>query len=234
MRLLALIPGRGGSKRLPRKNLLPLRGRPLIAWSVAAALDSELFERVVVTTDDDAIARAGAEAGAEVLKRPAALGADDVPLVRVAQHALAELGAGYDAFCLLMANCPLRTAADVRASYDRFAVRDDRAALMSVFGYGWSPPPWALRESQGYLRRVDPDGKLMGPNAGLLCPSGAIRWQHQSDFAAEPTWYPDKLVGFPMPWHRALDIDEREDYEAALCIAHACDHGFRFGVEAVA
>ena len=121
----------------------------------------------------------------------------------------------------------------MRASYDRFVVRDDRAALMSVFDYGWSPPSWALRESDGYLRGSI--RRQLWGRCRLVCPSGAIRWQWTNRSSPwSRSWYPDKLVGFPMPWHRALDIDEREDYEAALCIAHAIDHGFRFGEEAVA
>ena len=230
MKAIALIPGRGGSKRLPRKNLLPFRGRPMIASTVMAALESELFERIVVTTDDKAIADAGEAAGAEVLMRPVALGADNVPLISVAQHALAEMGAKLDAFCLMMPNCPLRTAEDIRSSHKMFAARGDGAAVMSVFKYGWSPPAWALRETGTYLHRLDPKGELFGSESGMFCPSGAIRWHHRATFAADPNWYPSRLIGFPMTWHRALDIDDLDGYEAALCVAHAQDHGFKFGV----
>lgn len=138
MRLLALIPGRGGSKRLPRKNVLPFRGRPLVAWSVRAALDADIFAKVVVTTDDDEIASAGEAEGAAVLRRPPSLGADNVQLIAVAQHALAAINEKFDAFCMLMANCPLRNSADVMASHQGFARRQDGAALMSVFDYAWS------------------------------------------------------------------------------------------------
>lgn len=234
MRMLALIPGRGGSKRLPRKNMLPFRGRPMVAWSVRAALEADIFAKVVVTTDDDEIATAGKAEGAEVLRRPAHLGSDTVRLLQVAQHALSVIGDTYDGFCMLMANCPLRDARDVRASHQAFVGRRDRAALMSVFDYNWSPPSWALREKDGYIHLIDPDEKLLGPRGSLTCPSGALRWQWMDAFAAEPNWYPARLIGHRLPWWRALDIDDGVDYEAALCVAHALDHGFSFGAEAAA
>jgi N-acylneuraminate cytidylyltransferase len=234
MGTLALIPARGGSKRLPRKNILPLRGRPMIAWTIDAAIQSGLFDRIVVSTDDDQIGSHAAAAGAEILKRPDALGADDVPLLHVAEHAMRTLAGSYESFCLMMPNCPLREASDVRASFALFAGRNDGAAVMSIFGYGWAPPSWAMREEDSYLKRIDPDGTLIGDRNGLFCPSGAIRWQDTATFLKMPDWYPRKLVGFPMPWHRALDIDTREDYTAACCIAHAIDHGFRFADGAVA
>jgi pseudaminic acid cytidylyltransferase len=234
MRCVALIPARGGSKRLPRKNILPFRGRPMIAWTIEAATRSDLFERIVVSTDDDEIAGLAEEAGAEVLLRPSALGADNVPLLRVAEHALTTFGDACEAFCLLMPNCPLRQAFDVCASFALFSGRGDGASVMSVFGYGWSPPSWALRQHGSYLTRIDPDESRTGTRDGLWCPSGAIRWQRSAVFLGEPDWYPQKLVGFDMPWHRALDIDTREDYDAARCIAHAVDHGFRFSEEAAA
>jgi N-acylneuraminate cytidylyltransferase len=234
MRCVALIPARGGSKRLPRKNILPFRGRPMIVWSIEAAIRSDLFERIVVSTDDDEIADRAAEAGADVLRRPSALGADDVPLLRVAKHALQTFGDACEAFCLLMPNCPLRGASDIRASFALFSSRDDGASVMSVFGYGWSPPSWALRQQGSYLERIDPDESRIGKRDSLWCPSGAIRWQRAAVFLRKPDWYPQKLIGFHMPWHRALDIDTLEDYEAACCVAHATDHGFRFSAEAVA
>jgi N-acylneuraminate cytidylyltransferase len=234
MRCVALIPARGGSKRLPRKNILPFRGRPMIAWTIDAAIRSDLFERIVVSTDDDEIADRAAEAGAEVLRRPSALGCDDVPLLRVAEHALTTFGNAFEAFCMLMPNCPLREASDVRASFALFSGRGDGAPVMSVFGYGWAPPSWALCQQGSYLTRIDPDESRIGSRDSLWCPSGAIRWQRSAVFLRKPGWYPPNLIGFQMPWYRALDIDTREDYEAARCIAHAADHGFRFSEETAA
>src|SRR5919202_5581318 len=78
--VVALIPARGGSKGIPRKNLAPVAGRPLLAWTVDAARESRTVTRTVVSTEDEGIAAAAREAGAEVLDRPAALAADDTPM----------------------------------------------------------------------------------------------------------------------------------------------------------
>lgn len=227
MKAVALIPARGGSKRLPRKNLLPFRGKPMIASTVDAAVRSGVFEIVMVSTDDDELAVAGEEAGAQILRRPDRLGEDDVPLLEVAKHALHALGPGPDALCMLMPNCPLRTSEDIVSAHQRFAARSDGAAVMSVFGYGWSPPQWALRPVDGYLARTCSSDGEPGRQE-LVCPSGAIRWVLRARFLEHPTWYPERLVGHLMPWWRALDIDDQSGYEASLCIAHALDHGFRF------
>ena len=93
-RVLALIPARGGSKGLPGKNVAPLGGRPLIAWTIAAARGSAFVDEVVVSTDDEAIARAAAAAGARVpFRRPAALAGDEARMGDVIAHALETLAA---------------------------------------------------------------------------------------------------------------------------------------------
>ena len=103
MDVLALIPARGGSKGIPRKNLVPVGGRPLLEWTVDAARGASEISRVAVSTDDDEIAAA---AGVEVLRRPAELAADDTPMVDVVRHAVAELAP--DVVVLLQPTSPLR------------------------------------------------------------------------------------------------------------------------------
>ena len=197
----------------------------MIAWTVRAALDSGVFARVIVTTDDDVIGQVADEEGAEVLRRPPELGADHVPLTEVAAHALA-VHPGYDAFCLMMANCPLRNAEDIRTSLEAFLGSDCESALMSVFAYNWNQPFWALKMDRERLSRLFPQGDAASDD--VVCPSGAIRWFRTADFRESPTWYPERLRGFRMPWHRAIDIDTSDDYHAARCVAHALDTGFRF------
>jgi CMP-N,N'-diacetyllegionaminic acid synthase len=103
MDVLGLIPARGGSKGIPRKNLAPVAGKPLLAWTVEAAHGAEKLTRVVVSTDDDEIASA---AEADVLRRPAALAADETPMLDVIRHAIAELGP--DLVVVLQPTSPLR------------------------------------------------------------------------------------------------------------------------------
>lgn len=115
---LGIIPARGGSKSVPRKNLRPLMGRPLIAWSILSAKRAKSLDRVIVSTDDREIAEVAGRYGAEVpFLRPADLAADDTPDLPVFQHALAALreAEGYvpDVIVHLRPTQPLRTAAEI-------------------------------------------------------------------------------------------------------------------------
>lgn len=117
-RFLGIVPARGGSKSVPRKNLHPLLGRPLIAWTIESAAAAKSLDRLIVSTDDPEIAEAGRRWGAEVpFLRPAALAADDTPDLPVFQHALRALreADGYvpDAVVHLRPTQPLRTAAEI-------------------------------------------------------------------------------------------------------------------------
>ena len=103
MEVLGLIPARGGSKGIPRKNLAPVGGKPLLAWTVEAARAASELTRTVVSTDDDEIAAA---AGIEVLRRPAELAADETPMAAVVGHAIDELAP--DVVVLLQPTSPLR------------------------------------------------------------------------------------------------------------------------------
>jgi CMP-N-acetylneuraminic acid synthetase len=105
---------------------------------------------------------------------------------------------------------------------------DEVSAILSVFSYAWSPPTWVLRQRGKYIEMIDPNASFIGPREGLWCPSGAVFWSTTKQFFEEPTFYPQRLSGFIMPWHRALDIDTVTDYEAALCIAYARERGFSF------
>jgi N-acylneuraminate cytidylyltransferase len=106
--ILGVTPARGGSKGVPDKNLRALAGRPLLAWTVEAALDASLIDRYVVSTEDARIARVARECGAEVLERPAELAGDEVLSMPVVQHALECLPA--DIVVLLQATSPIRDA----------------------------------------------------------------------------------------------------------------------------
>ncbi|MDZ5456533.1 acylneuraminate cytidylyltransferase family protein [Azohydromonas lata] len=154
-RLLAVIPARGGSKRLPRKNVLPLAGRPLIQWSIDAALASGVFDAVLVSTDDEEIAAAARAAGALVpWLRPADLASDTATSAAVLQHALewyeCERGPA-EAVVLLQPTSPFRRAGSIREAVAAYHVQNavaPRAAVVSV-----SPaaqhPAWCFRLGEG-------------------------------------------------------------------------------------
>lgn len=142
-RVLALIPARGGSKRLPRKNVLPLAGRPLIAWTIQAALEVGGIDDVVVSTDDPEIAEVSRAAGALVpFRRPPALASDEATTLDVVWHALAELGDRHDWLVLLQPTSPLRTAADIAGALD--LARRRNAPVTSIACPG-KPLGWVHR-----------------------------------------------------------------------------------------
>lgn len=223
-RCIAIILARGGSKRLPRKNVLPLGGQPMLAWSVRAALDAGCFERVLVSTDDEAIATIGREAGAEVpFLRDAA--ADDLaPSSEATRVAMlqAELhwGERYDVVAQLMANCPLRTARDIR---DAVAAFDAGAApaQISAFRFGWMNPWWAARlQVDGQPDWLFPEARIARSQdlPPLYCPSGALWLARRDDFLAGGSFYLPGHTLHPMDWMSAMDIDD----EADLTMAEAC------------
>jgi CMP-2-keto-3-deoxyoctulosonic acid synthetase len=117
---IALIPARGGSKRIPRKNIRPFRGKPMIAWSIAAAQAANCFDRIVVSTDDEEIAAVALRHGAEVpFFRPAALSDDQATTQAVVRHALQwfeRQDLTVEAVCCLYATAPFVQAADLAAA----------------------------------------------------------------------------------------------------------------------
>lgn len=153
--VLGLIPARGGSKGVERKNVRELAGRPLIAHTIAAALDAEAVTETVVTTDDDEIAAVAVDNGAKVpFKRPAKLAADETPTEPVIVHAIKELdkqGESYDDLILLQPTSPLRTAADIDAAYDRYRTdgTDSVISARPTKDIQWEKTP------QGAQRKAD-------------------------------------------------------------------------------
>jgi N-acylneuraminate cytidylyltransferase len=229
MTSLALIPARGGSKRLPRKNVLPFAGRPMLGWSVQAARDSGAFDRVVVTTDDEEIAAVARAEKAEVMMRPAAVSDDAATLVDVVHHTVATCGYKVTRLCLLPPNCPLRNAEDVRGSAKAFAERKP-PSLLSVVSYGWARPFLAqfMRDHRLTPAFDDWIKKKTQLYPEVVCPSGAIYWTTPETLAPSRSLYVEGLEGFTIPWHRGVDIDTPQDFALAACIRHAVEHGFRF------
>lgn len=129
MRVLGLVPARGGSKSIPRKNLVELGGVPLIQWTIQAALGSNL-ERVVVSTDDDEIAEISQNLGAEVpFKRPAELSSDQTLSIDVVLHALDVLEEDFDAVMMLQPTSPFRTSIDIESA---IKIINDASSVISV------------------------------------------------------------------------------------------------------
>jgi CMP-N-acetylneuraminic acid synthetase len=217
---VCIIPARGGSKRLPRKNIYPFFGHPLIAYTIAAAQNSALFSRIVVSTDDNEVGEIAAYYGAEYLPRPPALATDSAGLIDVCLHFLEfvrSTGTSAESFCQLMPNCPLKRADDIRNHYQAF-VDDRREFQISVMPYVSSYPQWAMaRDEKGVGSRFFGDGFIKSSQQlpEVFCPTGAVWWTRSEPFAHQRSHYG---VGFHLEVISALhgvDIDTREDLEWA-------------------
>ena len=227
-RRLAVIPARGGSKRIPRKNIVDFAGRPLLWWSVAAALESGCFDRVVVSTDDEEIAAAAIEAGAEVPFLRDRF-ADDVSNVSdVTADAVRRLSASGDAFhavAMLQATCPLRDAGHVREAVAAFG-RSGAGSQMSCFRFEWMNPWWAFRRrADGTADYIHPE--LIGRRSQDLPPvfglTGAICISTTAGLLAAGSLRGPETRFEPIPWQAAVDIDEPEDLAFALAVKAMTD-----------
>jgi N-acylneuraminate cytidylyltransferase len=218
MAKIAIIPARGGSKRIPGKNVRDLAGRPMIAYTIEAACASGLFERVVVTTDSREIAKIAERYGAEApFLRDAALADDITPVSLATLDALQKLdpeGERYDALAQLMPNCPLRSAEDIQHSHTQF--RDSQSpSQISVVRYGWQNPWWAMRRNETFrLEPLFPDEMKQRSQdlPELFCPTGAVWWANAEALRREKTFHLDGRTGWEMPWQRGMDIDTPEDW----------------------
>lgn len=225
--IIALITARGGSKGLPRKNILPLAGKPLIAWSIEAALASPGVERVIVSTDDEEIARVSREWGAEVpFMRPAELASDTASHVDVVEHAIRWLEASgkseLEYLLLLQPTSPLRTAADIEgiielvtgsnppAAISVYEVTDHPYYALRLLGNGTLSDFLPGQPGQAYPRRQDL------PPAYIT--NGALYIVRPDMFLKERTFTPPGTLAFIMPAQRSLDIDTEWDFYLANLI----------------
>lgn len=157
-RYLAIIPARGGSKGVPRKNIRPLAGRPLIEYAIAAALGVSAIDRCVVSTEDDEIAGIAEAAGAEVVSRPLTLAQDDTPTLPVLQHVIAYLaerdGYACDAVVTLQPTSPLRTSRHIAEAIACFDANPGVDSLVSCIEvpHIFHPRSVMIRDEDGYLR----------------------------------------------------------------------------------
>lgn len=214
--VLAVITARGGSKGVPRKNVRPLGNHPLIAWTVRAALAARCIDRVIVSTDDDEIAAAAVEAGAEApFRRPAPLASDTATSVDVLAHALDEVP-GYARAVLLQPTSPFRTGADLDAGYALWAA-SDAPGCVSVCEAAESP--WLMygTDDGGRLTRllpVPPNGLRRQDLPKALVLNGAFYFVDVAAFRAQGTLVFDDGLGYEMPADRSIDIDTPADFEA--------------------
>jgi CMP-N,N'-diacetyllegionaminic acid synthase len=219
-RVLGLIPARGGSKGLPRKNVLPLAGKPLIAWTIEAARASRYLDRTVLSSDDDEIIRVAEEHGCEVpFHRPAHLAADDTPGIEPVLHALEQLE-GFDYVVLLQPTSPLRTPTDIDAAIET-CVSGQAPSCVSVVKAD-KPPHWMYRLDEGErLVPVLPEHERVANRqdaTSVFVLNGAVYVAKVTVLQKTKRLVTAETVGYVMAPEHSVDIDSRIDLMMAEAV----------------
>jgi len=223
VRTLGVVPARSGSKRIPRKNVRLLSGRPLLAYTAEAALQARRLTSVILSTDDDAIAEIGRECGLDVpFVRPPELALDGTPMLDVVRHAvqmMEGLGEVFDAICLLQPTTPLRRPADIDACI-ALLEQSSADAVVTVL-----PVPTAYNPCWVYFR--DPRGFLQlstggrDPIAGRhdLPPAfhreGSVYVTRRQVVLQQGSLYGERVLGYPLDPKECVNIDDPEDWKRA-------------------
>lgn len=214
---LAIIPARGGSKRLPRKNVLPLAGKPLIAWTIEAALNSKLVTKVLVTSDDDEILKVSESFGAATLKRPAELAQDTSTSFDAIKHAI-ENSEKFDCIVLLQPTSPLRTSQQIDEAIQLLESKD-ADAIVSVTEMEHSPL-WAntlpedgsmtgfLRDDLLNTRSQDLETYYRLNGAIYICKTDKL-------LEAGSFFIKENIYAYRMSQVSSIDIDTKLDFKWA-------------------
>ena len=223
MKVLGLIPARGGSKGVPRKNIRFLAGKPLLAYTAEAALAATRLTRIVLSTDDEEIAEVGRSCGIEVpFLRAAELAEDATPTLPVVQHAvhfLESRGDRFDAICLLQPTNPLRQASDIDGCIELL----ERAGADTVFTMLSVPPEhnphWVYFQNADGSLRLSTGEAAPIPRRQELPPAyhreGSVYVARRDVVMKQNSLYGAKVLGFEIERSRSVNIDTLEDWAKA-------------------
>lgn len=221
MTYVALIPARGGSKRLPRKNIIDFLGKPIIVHTIEAALQAGCFSRVVVSTDDLEIAQIAKLNGAEVSMRDSLLSSDNATVLDVCNDFL-NMNQDVDVLVVLYATSPLRNSMDIKEVINlldtechfSMAVCCPEIPVHQVMYYNESSLKPVFSELINFRAELAP---------AFAIDNGSTYAFHVKNFNQEQTFYGSTLKGYLMPRDRSVDIDTYFDYQCALAYAQAED-----------
>lgn len=212
--ILAVIPARGGSKSIPMKNIRPLCGKPLLAWTIEEARKSKYIDRLILSTDSDRIAKIGEKYGCEIpFKRPKKLAQDKTPGIAPILHAL-NLLPPFDYVIMLQPTSPLRSHHDIDHCIE-ICIQDNRPACISVT-HPHHPPYWMYRLDRNL--KLKP---LLKPKKSYFCRqnlpevyviNGAVYVAKVAWLKKHQTFIARETIGYPMPTERSIDIDTKLDF----------------------
>lgn len=210
---VALIPARKGSQRLPRKNISDFCGKPLIAWTIEAAIHSEKFSSITVSTDSPEIEEISREYGADVISRPESLSQNNSPAKDVMLHFL-EANEGAERVAFLQPTSPLRTAQHISEAVDlSLASGGTSVASCYLLQAGHS---WRLSEPKGQVGSAGVlDLRIASRNQSIAVLNGAIYLVVAESFLANPVFVAKGTIPYFMNRWDSIDIDFREDWHMA-------------------
>ena len=213
--ILAIIPARGGSKGIPKKNIRLVAGRPLIHFTIQAALKSKYIHHTVVSTDDDEIMGIAVSEGATVIKRPAEISRDDSNTIDAILHALENCtiqGINPDTVVVLQPTSPLRTSSDIDAALELF-LHHECDSVISVVEAD-HPPHWHMVIREQYLEPLLGEKYFRMRRQDLpqtYIPNGAIFIASAKTLKENSTFYCKKVKAFIMAAEKSVDIDNEFD-----------------------
>jgi CMP-N-acetylneuraminic acid synthetase len=221
MKIIAVIPARGGSKRIPKKNIIDFMGKPIISWTIEAAQKSKLFYKIIVSTDSPEIAEVAEKYGVDVpflrVEKSDDMSTVSEATLAAIQQAESNYNEKYDIVVQLMANAPLRDEIDIEEHLKHF-VESKKSFQISSFKFGWMNPWWAFK-----LNNTGEHEWLFNSNYNtrsqdlddLFCPTGAIWIAKVEALKKACTFYGPDYKFCEINWKHAVDIDNFEDLEFA-------------------
>ena len=220
MRVLGIIPARGGSKGIPGKNTVSLLGKPLIGYTIEAANAATSLTRTIVSTDCEEIASVAREQGGDVpFLRPAELSDDSAPTLPVLLHALSALGEDYDAVMILQPTSPIRRVEDIDAVVALMEADVNADSVISVVSVGDRHPARMKRIVDGCL--VDPEfaeeqeGQRRQDLEPLFLRNGAIYLTRTSVLTGQHSIKGERCLAYEMPEELSVNIDHPIDLVVA-------------------
>lgn len=222
LRALAVIPARGGSRRIPQKNLAKFCGTPALAHVVRIARESAVFERVAVSTDDPAIASCAENSGADVIWRPAHLADDDTPLQPAVVHAM-EAKPETDLVCLLLATAVLLKPTRLAAAYNMLSEDPTLEYVIGIRRFESAPQRGMKRDEAGLVSMRSPENFNVRSQdlVPLYHDAGQFSFGRASAWLSDQPSFTMRTYGLELPRGEAVDIDVPEDLAVARALFEA-------------
>lgn len=220
-KIIAIIPARGGSKGLPRKNIKPLLGKPLVAWTIEQAKNSKYIDRIIVSTDDKEITEISRKYGAEVpFLRPKELARDDSPTIDVIMHAIdwfEKRGDYFDIVVLLEPTSPLRDVEDIDKCVEILIGNPKAKAIVGVAKLESSHPEFNMViNEEGFIRKTDgtTNFKVLRRQdlEDVYFFEGSIYISEVGVLKQKKNFYHESTLAYVVPKYKSLEVDELCDF----------------------